>query len=421
MIQLINQPFDGQLGSILKEKLSKGTYKHFIIISAFAKNSGVLRMKDAIQNFRDRNNGKVEAFIGLDSHGTSYEALRNLFSLVDNLYIIHDIDPIVTFHTKIYYLSDLKNSDWIAVGSNNLTGGGLWTNYESATIIETEAGVDIGTINMINSLKKLIALYKTESYVVSLKINDVSDLDMLLDADLLRREIQIQIDTMKSMYENPTKKDRSPANPFGTLSRPHIPRLKAEDRENKITIRDKNMQATSAEPISASDDSEKMWFETRKMTGGSRNILDLSMLGRLIQGTSSGTRYKTDKDSIVLGSVTFFDIDPTNTAFEKDITVNYNATDYIGCTIKLHLGGKRPNGSWRIQFKGETESNKKLSTAEGDKWFVHKIIILEKIRTDYYVMSVLPESALDNLKSESIFVARNGINSNSKQYGLLNI
>ena len=58
-------------------------------MSAFAKNSGVLRLKDDLQAFRDRG-GVIEAFVGLDAHGTSYEAVLNLFSLVDALYIVHD-------------------------------------------------------------------------------------------------------------------------------------------------------------------------------------------------------------------------------------------------------------------------------------------------------------------------------------------
>lgn len=420
MLQLINQPFNGQLGNILKDKLSKGTYKYFIIVSAFAKNSGVLRMKESIQNFRDCG-GTVDAFIGLDAHGTSYEAILNLFSLVDNLYIIHDNNPAVTFHSKVYYLSDLKDSDWMVVGSNNLTGGGLWTNYESATIIDTESKADVDTINTLNDFKKLVDSYKTESCALSLKVNDMKDLNKLLDADLLRHEIQLQIDIAKSRRENSKKKNISTAAPFGTLGLGHIPRVRNESQNKKVTISEQNVQVTSVEPIAPSDNSEKMWFETRKMTGGSRNILDLSMLGSLTQGTGAGTRYETDNDSIVLGSVVFFDVDPTNVTIEKDITINYNATDYAGCTIKLHQNGIKPNGSWRIQLKGETAFGDRLTTAEDGEWFVHKIIVLEKIRTDYYVMSVLSESELDSLKSESIFVARNGSSPASKQYGLLNI
>ncbi len=420
MLQLINQPFNGQLGTILTDKLSNGTYKYFAIVSAFAKNSGVLRMKDSIQNFRECN-GKIDAFIGLDAHGTSYEAVANLFSLVDNLYIIHDKNPAVTFHPKIYYLSDLKDSDWMAVGSNNLTGGGLWTNYESATVIDTEANADINAANALNDFIKLIASYKAKTCAFSLKINDVGDLDKLLDADLLRHEIKLQIDSAKSMRESLKKKNTFAIDSFGTFGKVHIPSVKKEGLGKKIIIDERNLRVTSIEPIVPSNDSEKMWFETREMTGGSRNILDLSMLGSLMQGTGNGTRYETDKNATVLGSVVFFDINPTNVTSEKNITINYNATDYAGCTIKLHQSGKRPNGSWRIQLKGKTVSGKKLTNAEDGEWLVHKIIILEKIRTDYYVMSVLPESELDNLKSESIFVARNGNFPTSKQYGLLNI
>ena len=205
------------------------------------------------------------------------------------------------------------------------------------------------------------------------------------------------------------------------MGRVHIPRVTGESKGKRIKVTNHDIEVTSVQGIAPSDNSEKMWFETREMTGGSRNILDLSMLGNIMRGTGDGTKYQTDKDSTVLGSVVFFDVDPNNTAVEKDVTINYNARDYSGCTIKMHQSGANPNGSWRIQLKGETAFGDKLTTAEDGKWFVHKIIVLEKIRTDYYVMSVLPESELDILKSESIFVARNGRTPTSKQYGLLDI
>jgi hypothetical protein len=311
--------------------------------------------------------------------------------------------------------------DWIAVGSNNLTGGGLWTNQEWFTIIDEDGNKEPDTINYLSTFIKQINMYKSDMCEFSLKINDVSDLDKLLYADLLRHEIQLQIDTAKSIQKNQNKNDKTDINPFGTYGKVHIPGLKAGNQGKKIIVSDRKTQVTSVEPISPSDNSEKMWFETREMTGGSRNILDLSMLGSLMQGAGNGTRYETDKNTTVLGSIIFFDIDPTNVTMEKDVTINYNATDYKGCTIKLHQSGKRPNGSWRIQLKGETALGAKLTSAEDGEWLVHKIIVLEKIKTDYYVMSVLPESHLDNLKSKSIFVARNGNNPFSKQYGLLNI
>ena len=420
MLKMINQPFNGQLGTILIEKLSEDKYNHFVIVSAFAKNSGVLRMKESLRAFREKG-GKVDAFIGVDAHGTSYEAVCNLLSLVDNLYIVHDSNPSVTFHSKIYYLTDQKSSDWIAIGSNNLTGGGLWTNYECASIIDATDNKENDKVNYLSAFINQINMFKSSACKFSIKINDITDLDKLLDANLLRHEIQLQIDAARSRREVLVQKSKSIPDPFGTHGKVHIPRIKSEKQGKKITVNDRKMQVTSVEPIAPSDNSEKMWFETREMTGGSRNILDLSMLGTIIQGSGYGTRYETDKESTLLGSVVFFDIDPTNVTFEKNVTINYHAKDYENCTIKLHQSGKNPNGSWRIQLKGETASGEKLTSAEDGEWFVHKIIVLEKIRTDYYVMSVLPESEMENLKMQSIFVARNGSNPASKQYGLLDI
>ena len=420
MLELINQPFDGQLGTILKEKLSEGKYNHFVIISAFAKNSGVLRMKESLKDFREKN-GTIEAFVGLDAHGTSYEALVNLFSLVDSLYIIHDSNPSITFHSKIYYLTNSQNSEWIAVGSNNLTGGGLWTNHETVSILTTDKTTDKNVIDYFTRFIKVVARYKDGTCDYSIKINSIEDLDKLLEADLLRHEIQLQIDAAKSRRRSSGSSENKSTSPFGSIGHVHIPRVKGESKGKQIKVTNRNIEVTSIQVIAPSDNSEKMWFETREMTGGSRNILDLSMLGNLMLGTGDGTRYQTDEANTVLGSVVFFDVDPTNTVMEKDVTINYNAKDYSGCTIKMHQTGANPNGSWRIQLKGETASGDRLTTAEDGRWFVHKIIVLEKIRTDYYVMSVLSESEMGSLKSESIFVARNGRAPNSKQYGLLDI
>lgn len=420
MIKLITQPFEGQLGTILKEKLSEEKYKQFIIVSAFAKNSGVLRMKESFQTFRCKG-GRIEAFIGLDAHGTSYEAVVNLLSLVDSLYIVHDCNSSMTFHSKIYYLTNEIDSNWMAVGSNNLTGGGLWTNHETVTIVSTPMNEEPETDGYFREFVKLINRYKDENCDYSRKIESVADLDRLLEYDLLRHEIQLQIDAAKLRKRSTASSERASSDPFGTIGKVHIPKIKAGNQEKRIKISNRNIEVTSVHPIIPSDVSEKMWFETRKMTGGSRNILDLSMLGNVVIGSGEDTKYQTDRDTTVLGSVVFFDVDPSNTAVEKEITINYKAKDYIGCTIKMHQSGENPNGSWRIQLKGETTSGDKLTTAENGEWFVHKIIVLEKIRTDYYVMSVLPESELDSLKSESIFVARNGSTPTSKQYGLLDI
>ena len=99
-MSIINQPFQGQLGDMLINELNNN-YLSFTIFSAFAKNSGVLRLKRALEEHRSRG-GKVNAFIGIDLDGTSYEALLNLFPLCDNLFVIHSESLSTTYHSKIY-------------------------------------------------------------------------------------------------------------------------------------------------------------------------------------------------------------------------------------------------------------------------------------------------------------------------------
>lgn len=409
---LLNQPFNGQLGEILKDKMAT-PYNRLSILSAFAKNSGVLRLKPTLEQFRN-SGGYIEAYIGVDAHGTSYEAVLNLFELCDELYIIHSESPATTFHSKVYMLSNDDQDKWIAIGSNNLTGGGLWTNFESATYFD----VAEETATCAVELDALITQFKAPAYSCSKRINSRVDLDELLTEDYLRTEMRIQIDSRIEHQRSPANTGVQQNRLFGTQNGIHIPRMPQQPSGTVIRNHRGQADVQAMMPITATNDFERMWFETRSLTGGSRNILDLSKLGSVIRGATSGTRYETDNPAIMLGGVAFFDIDPEATDIEKSITVNYNGIDYEECVIKFPTGD-RSNGSWRIQLKGESAAGQKLHTVEGAEWLRFKIIVFEKIRTDYYGMSVLEEDQLTQLENQSRVVATNGSADNSKKYGLL--
>lgn len=51
IMSILNQPFQGQLGNMLIQKLDDN-YKIITIFSAFAKNSGVLRLRSALERFK---------------------------------------------------------------------------------------------------------------------------------------------------------------------------------------------------------------------------------------------------------------------------------------------------------------------------------------------------------------------------------
>ena len=416
MEELINQPFNGQLGDILIEKLND-EYNKCVIVSAFAKNSGVLRMKPALEQFKQRG-GVIEAYIGVDAHGTSYESVLNLLSICDRLYIIHSESNSTTFHSKMYVLSN-DNHSWIAVGSNNFTGGGLWTNIESCVCYD----ITDNQSPILDNFNQMINRFRQNTDNCTMLIDNQNQIDALLTDDYLRREVRLAIE--HNTIQAPQNARRR-QNVFGTLRGIRIPHLanRHEDTTREETPRTDRHRATATndtavhglQAIEETNETERIWFETRAMTGGSRNILDLSKLGLIVSGSAANSRYETNNNNTILGGVAFFDIDPESTGIVKDITVNYNGVDYSPCTIKF----APDNGSWRIQLKGSAPDNQnKIHLVGGLNWLQHKILVFEKITTDYYVMSSVTEDELNNIIANSYVVATNGINARSKKYGLL--
>lgn len=366
-----------------------------------------------MEQFKEKG-GYIEAFIGVDAYGTSYEALLNLFGVCDELYIVHSERGATTFHSKIYTLSEGDDLKWVAVGSNNLTGGGLWTNFESAACFDISDSLK----NCSEKIEELIAQYKDISYECSMMIQSKEDLDNLLDEDYIRKEIQIQLARNLGKVLKSENKNKSITGRFGKHTGIQIPKVDRTPKGAVIRNPEGQVDIRAIEPIVSTDAYERMWFETRSLTGGSRNILDLSMLGRVVSGSAKGTRYETNNNRFILGGIAFFDINSTNTENEKTITINYNGVDYKDCVIKFPVGDNS-NGSWRIQLKGQSASGIKFHTIGGIGWLKSKIIVFEKVRTDYYVLMVLEENQLEAVKKMSKVVATNGSAKNSKMYGLL--
>jgi len=400
-MQILNQPFDGQLGNYLKENLNKD-YDCFTFFSAFAKNSGVLRLKPYIEKFKQRG-GYVEGFIGVDSGGTSYEAVLNLLDLCNNLYIIHSEQQNTTYHSKIYLFSSKKNN-WLTIGSNNFTGGGLWTNFETSICLE----YDNSDIDKFLNIYKLIETYKNTEYKCSKLLSSKEDIDLLLKYKYLYPEVQLKIASKsKKTYEQDSELQKI----FGTQKGIAIPSLTNHKKTAKESI-------TTKHPISASDTSEYMWVESKALTGGSRNILDLSKRGRIIESSREGYPYIVTDPNFIRGSITFFDIEPDSTDCEKIVTINYEGIDYNNCVIKFPVGDKS-NKSWRIQLKGISSSGTTLHRVNGPDWLCNKILVFEKIQTDYYSLSVLSEKELEHIMSNSKVVATNGNAKASKKFGFM--
>ncbi len=411
-MSILNQPFQGQLGNILIDKIENYEYSNLTIFSAFAKNSGVLRLKASLEKFK-KSTGHIRAFIGIDLDGTSYEALLNLFSLCDELYVIHSENISTTYHSKIYLLENATCA-WCAIGSNNLTGGGLWTNFESTSIQEYLLPSQKSELNNIYSI---IDKYSDASYICSTKIESIDDIDTLLNSNYINTEVSQKIKTIKKRVAE--KANQKNNHLFGS-EKVTIPTIITREKTRKLFSKDKtnsNVDYIIDVPTTTpAFTNEQFWFEMRKSTGGSRNILDLSKLGQIVEGSVVGTPYEYTDPHRMYGGVKFFEVDPEDTNTEKNITINYLGKDYFPSTIKFAPN----NGSWRIQLKGKpADGTDELSKFGNRGDFVFKILVFEKITSDYYVLSLLDNSKLDNIKSLSRVWGRNGSGAASKAYGML--
>lgn len=408
-MELMNQPFTGQLGDRLVDLLESPDYDTLTIIVAFAKNSGVLRIKDSLKRFRERG-GVVNVYVGVDLGGTSYEALTALRIYTDSLKVIHS-EKGQTFHPKIYQLSG-KDNDFIVVGSHNLTGGGLWTNFESSVLLSVDRE-SVSDMQVFKGLQDyIVKLNSLGDSVMSIK--EQKDIDKLLQHGYVFKEIAQRVRLMKAAKQDGTRESL-----FGRGVSANLPRIAP------ATLRASPASApTATATVSAPSviEGQTIWFETRSMTGGSRNILDLSKRSLVERGDPVGTPFDLNETDFMRGGVEFFGLNPTDTSETRNVTLSFEGIDYEGNTILFPQGAKS-NGTWRLQIKGVSSSQEKITDAfrakygQGD-YLVEKIITFTKVVDDYYFMSVFPESELENFKMASSILARNGLTRNAKQFGL---
>ena len=410
-MELLKQPFTGQLGNRLIELLDSPDYQILNIAVAFAKNSGVLRIKDALERFRKRG-GTVNVYVGVDLGGTSYEALTALLLYTDSLNVVHS-ENWQTFHVKLYQFVG-NDKGLVIVGSHNLTGGGLWTNFESSVLIpvrgssENEMGLQKGVDVLIAELSSLGNSF--------MPIATQLDINRLLENEYISKEVAEQVRQAKFSTQA-----GSQVRLFGNGAPAKLPRLDTSKEVKQVAVPSSTPEIISVTP---SDERQTIWFETRAMTGGSRNILDLSMKSLVERGDPAGTPFELDTPRFMRGGVEFFGLNPTATDKTKDVSINFEGIDYTGNKI-LFPAGENANGTWRLQIKGGAPSGKKITEAfkaktKGDGHYLqHKIVTFTKIQDDYYFMSVFPKSELENFKAASRILARNGSTTSAKLLGLL--
>ncbi|MFP9531331.1 phospholipase D-like domain-containing protein [Pectobacterium brasiliense] len=134
-VSFIAQPYNNfQLGSLLDAKLEDGhDIESVTVVSAFTSRSSIIRLKKRLIALHDAT-AHIRLVIGVDMGGTSKEVLAELASWPVDVRIFKNRKNGVTFHPKIYVIKR-KGAAEIYVGSNNLTEGGLFSNYEGGALV----------------------------------------------------------------------------------------------------------------------------------------------------------------------------------------------------------------------------------------------------------------------------------------------
>lgn len=146
------------IGNIINQELQNA--KTVRIAVAFLKYSGIRVIEKSLKQCL-KNNGTVEIIAGLDFKTTDPQSMYYLLQLqkeFSNLKFFcygdkNENKTNIVFHPKIYLFQD-KNGTTGIVGSANLTGGGLMTNFEANAIFKETKPLYFSQIEAIyNSVK----------------------------------------------------------------------------------------------------------------------------------------------------------------------------------------------------------------------------------------------------------------------------
>lgn len=200
-VSFIAQP-QLQLGTLLTTALSTTPAPtNVVLVSAFASLQAVLRLKARLCALH-ASGIAIRLVVGVDMGGTSKEVLKELASWPIEVYVFKNRKGGVTFHPKLYIV-EAANAAEVFLGSNNLTDGGLYGNYEGAVRVSYALPVDAAELTRA----------KTE---LSKFINPALPVGRRLDAAylqllLLRRDIPDEAETRKRRRE--ARGNSDPAGP----------------------------------------------------------------------------------------------------------------------------------------------------------------------------------------------------------------
>lgn len=150
-VRFVGQPFEhgGNLYDVLTEILTDTHLSHVTMVTAWAKRSGLYRVEPELRGTA----ASTRILVGIDEGGATRQGLVLAVELFDEAYVVHDRSS-RTFHPKLY-LGVGDDRALVFVGSNNVTAGGVFFNYEAGLRIELDLG-NVADRSLLQTLEEWI-------------------------------------------------------------------------------------------------------------------------------------------------------------------------------------------------------------------------------------------------------------------------
>lgn len=226
-VDYIAQP-DEQLGISLMDMLgSNPPASKIIFVSAFVSLQTIMRIKPQIVNLKEKTK-TIRFVIGIDLGGTSLEVLKELISWGIDVRIVKHRIPIHTFHPKLY-LFQWKDRATIIIGSNNITDGGFFGNYEGSARITYQLPEDLKHYSIAwEKLKRFLEPDGVVAYNLT---------EQFLGELIARKSIPTEVEIKESRHykhKNKSKTENGGLPIFGTEDIPPPPPLPADLLERLV-------------------------------------------------------------------------------------------------------------------------------------------------------------------------------------------
>ena len=190
-MEVLHQPGESRrLGDWLKDSLA-ADWPQFRAAVAFVKRSGVKHIADRLAALA--KTAHVEIIVGVDHQGTSYEGLKALLAAVSSngrIVVYHNRLP-HTFHPKLYLFKSERCAE-VAVGSGNLTEGGLFTNYEVSALLRLDLSNDTDA-HLLQTVEHMLDGWST-----------TPNMALALDDDVLARLVEWRLVCVEAHTASPS-------------------------------------------------------------------------------------------------------------------------------------------------------------------------------------------------------------------------